>query len=98
MKKGSHVVCIDDSIEPHKLEEISKDFQQWVTKGEHYIIREIYDNDDIVIGILLEEIHNKKLFMGIINRVQEPAFAMWRFRELLPHEIEVNEIEMVLDL
>jgi hypothetical protein len=82
MKPGDKVICIDARIDPGKAEEIRNDFEIWVTKDAEYTIREILDNDGIVPGILLEEIHNFPKFFKIINRMQEPAFAIWRFRKL----------------
>jgi hypothetical protein len=82
MKPGDKVICIDASIEPDKVEEIRKDFEIWVTKDKEYTIREILDNNGIVPGVLLEEIHNIPKFFNLLNRFQEPAFATWRFRKL----------------
>lgn len=61
--------------------EILANFQSWVKKGDEYTIREILDNDNIVTGVLLEEIHNTPLYFNLIKRVQEPAFATWRFEK-----------------
>ncbi|MDB5023760.1 MAG: hypothetical protein JWP78_1515 [Mucilaginibacter sp.] len=82
MKPGDKVICIDASIEPDKAEEIKRDFEIWVTKDKEYTIREILDNNGIVPGLLLEEVHNFPKFFKLINRFQEPAFAVWRFRKL----------------
>lgn len=82
MKPGDKVICIDASIEPDKAEEIKRDFEIWITKDKEYTIREILDNNGIVPGLLLEEVHNFPKFFKLINRFQEPAFALWRFRKL----------------
>lgn len=82
MKPGDKVICIDASIEPEKAEEIKRDFEIWITKDKEYTIREILDNNGIVPGLLLDEIHNFPKFFKLINRFQEPAFALWRFRKL----------------
>ena len=82
MKPGDKVVCIDAGIDPGKSDEIRKDFDIWVTKDKEYTIREILDNNGIVPGVLLDEIHNFPKFFKLINRFQEPAFALWRFRKL----------------
>jgi len=100
MKPGDKVICIDASIEPEKSEEIRRDFEIWVTKDKEYTIREILDNNGIVPGILLDEIHNFPKFFKLINRMQEPAFAIWRFRKLnyataAASEEAVNEEELV---
>ena len=87
MDKKRRVICINDTIDPAALIEISNDFQQWVKMGKIYHIREHLDNDGIVDGYLLEEIRNRPVFLRLINRVQEPAFATWRFRELSDDEL-----------
>lgn len=97
MKPGDKVICIDASIDPEKSEEIRQDFEIWVTKDTEYIIREILDNNGIVPGVLLEEIHNFPKFFKLINRFQEPAFAIWRFRKL-NYAITEEESEDVAEL
>lgn len=82
MKPGDKVICIDARIDPDKSQEIRKDFEIWVTKDKEYTIREILDNNGIVPGVLLDEIHNFPKFFKLLNRMQEPAFALWRFRKL----------------
>ena len=82
MKPGDKVICINDKIDPEKSQEIRKDFEIWITRYKEYTIREILDNNGIVTGVLLEEVHNFPKFFKLINRFQEPAFAMWRFRKL----------------
>lgn len=82
MKPGDKVICINDKIDPDKAEEIRRDFEIWITRDKEYTIREILDNDGITTGILLEEVHNFPKFFRLINRYQEPAFAIWRFRKL----------------
>src|ERR1700712_5768900 len=82
MKPGDKVICINDKIDPEKSEEIRRDFDIWITKDKEYTIREILDNSGIVTGVLLDEVHNFPKFFKLINRFQEPAFAMWRFRKL----------------
>src|SRR5258708_22514392 len=101
MKPGDKVICIDASIEPEKAEEIKRDFEIWIGKDKEYTIREILDNNGIVPGLLLDEIHNFPKFFKLINRFQEPAFALWRFRKLnyaskeeaLEEEAELVEVE-----
>jgi hypothetical protein len=82
MKPGDKVICINATIDPEKAEEIRNDFEIWITKDKEYTIREILDNNGIVTGILLEEIHNFPKYFRLIGRYQEPAFAIWRFRKL----------------
>lgn len=98
MRPGDKVVCINDRIDPDKMEEIRRDFEMWITKDKEYTIREILDNNGIVTGLLLEEIHNFPKFFKLINRYQEPAFATWRFRKLnyaTETQEEVAEEELV---
>jgi len=98
MKPGDKVVCIDASIDADKAEEIKKDFEIWVTKDKEYTIREILDNNGIVPGLLLDEIHNFPKYFKLIDRFQEPAFALWRFRKLnyaVQSEAEEHEEELV---
>ena len=98
MKPGDKVICIDASIDPEKSGEIRRDFEIWVTKDKEYTIREILDNNGIVPGVLLDEIHNFPKFFKLINRMQEPAFAIWRFRKLnyaTASKEEVHEEELV---
>lgn len=94
---GERVVCIDDSMQPHTVEELKIDMPNWVKKGEKYIIRGFTSNNGIVDGVWLEEIKNDYKFFKLIDRFQEPAFALWRFRKLEPAEIqlEVQEYKMV---
>ena len=99
MQIGQRVICVDDYIQPHMREEIAKDFQQWITKGEVYTIREILENDGIAPGVLLEEIHNKPLFFAkTINRVQEPAFGLFRFDEYEVEELVNEKVEELVNI
>lgn len=101
MKPGDKVVCIDASIDADKAAEIKNDFEIWVTKDKEYTIREILDNNGIVPGLLLEEIHNFPKYFNLIKRYQEPAFALWRFRKLnyaekteaVEHEEELVQVK-----
>lgn len=98
MKPGDKVICIDAGIDPEKSDEIRRDFEIWVTKDKEYTIREILENNGIVPGVLLDEIHNFPKYFKLINRMQEPAFAIWRFRKLnyaTKSEEAVREEELV---
>lgn len=88
---GERIVCIDSSMQPHTIEELSKDMPNWVVNGEKYTVRGFTSNNGIVDGIWLEEIKNDYKFFKLIDKFQEPAFATWRFRKLEPNEIEVEE-------
>ena len=98
MKPGDRVICIDARIDPEKAEEIRRDFEIWITKDKEYTIREIWENDGIVPGVLLEEVHNFPKYFKLLNRFQEPAFALWRFRKLqyaTDQQEEEHEAELV---
>ncbi|WP_187359817.1 hypothetical protein [Mucilaginibacter ginsenosidivorans] len=98
MKPGDKVICIDASIDPEKAEEIRRDFEIWITKDKEYTIREILENNGIVPGVLLDEVHNFPKYFKLIDRMQEPAFAIWRFRKLnyaIGSAEEVKEAELV---
>lgn len=84
---SNRVICINDTVEPDKLAEIKGDFENWIVKDRIYTIREVLKNDGIVDGYLLEEVYNFPKFMRLLNRVQEPAFATWRFRVMKEDEV-----------
>ena len=76
---GDEVVCIDDK----KPTGWSSDaFPEWVIEGDKYTIRDILGNDGIVVGILLNELHNPSVYQKLLGREQEGAFASWRFSKL----------------
>jgi hypothetical protein len=95
---GERVVCVDDSMQPHTVEELKKNVPNWVKKDDEYTIRAILDNRGIVTGVLLEEIDNPVLYFDKIGGFQEPAFAEWRFRKLKPNESMVEVVSEVLEM
>jgi len=75
-------MCVDDGIKPEMMATICNYYHNWVKKGKTYTVREVLQNDDIVHGVLLEEIRNEPIYIELIDKKQEPAFGMFRFREL----------------
>lgn len=82
MEIRQKVVCIDDSVKAGQEEFVSKTYKQWVKKDQVYTVRTILDNNEIVTGILLEEIKNSPIYIHLIDDFQEPAFRTTRFKEL----------------
>lgn len=99
MKVGTKVICIDDSIRPEMVEWQRQYCPNWVKKDSKYTIREFDDNDGIVDGVLLEEVENRPVFLTKWNRVIEPRFATWRFREMEDDkqnaDVVKEEVELV---
>lgn len=96
---GDTVVCIDDSKQPHTVEELNNDVPNWIIKGDKYTIRGFTNNDGIVDGIWLEEVVNTSIFFKLLGRNQEPAFALWRFRKLEENEVLEEDIsESIIEL
>lgn len=94
---GDKVICIDDSIAPEHFASVMKSFQYWPIKGKEYTIRDIFYNDEIVCGIVLKEMSNIPIFIPLLKRVQEPAFATRRFAkmEVVHSTREVEEIKEI---
>ena len=87
---GDTVLCIDDSIREDKLMFVGHAYPNWIKQGVEYTVREILPNDDIVPGILLEEVRNPEIFITLLGKYQEPAFRIDRFKKL-----EYNTLETV---
>tara|TARA_Y100000389_G_C17457270_1_gene519023 strand:+ start:1706 stop:2005 length:300 start_codon:yes stop_codon:yes gene_type:complete len=84
---GDRVICVN--AKPPEGMNIGI-FPNWVKEGKIYTIRGFHDNDDIVVGVLLEEIINPIVPIALINRFQEPAFATWRFNKSDEISIEAS--------
>jgi hypothetical protein len=90
------LVCIDDSVRAGMERFVSEAYFNWVKKGVTYTVREVLENDGIVTGVLLNEVHNFPIYQPLLGRKQEPAFRLDRFAELeddLADEI-INELEV----
>jgi len=92
MRPGDTVICIDDAIKADKIEFVSAAYPNWIKKGQKYTVRAMLNNDDIVPGLLLEEVRNPLIFIHLINKVQEPAFGMFRFAKFA-HDRATNTVE-----
>lgn len=98
MKVGDRVICVDDSVKTGLLEFVGYAYPNWIKKDEIYTVREILPNDDIVPGILLEEINNPEIYIHLLGKEQEPAFRLSRFAPVNYQEKSIeNEIEEVLE-
>jgi|688.fasta_scaffold00162_10 hypothetical protein len=95
---GDKIVCIDSSMRPEAIEELKRTVPNWIVQDEKYTIRGFQDNDGIALGILLEEVTNPLIYIPLLGRVQEPAFAEWRFRKLAPNESMVEVVQEVLEM
>lgn len=84
------VICINSSMNLHTVAELTKDMPHWVKEGEKYTIRGFHDNDGIVTGVLLEELHNPPRWFQLINKYQEPAFRTDRFRKFEETTMEIS--------
>jgi hypothetical protein len=80
MRRGSKVICVDDTIRPEMIVSIAQYYQNWVKNDRVYTIREILQNEGIVEGVLLEEVKNDPIYIDLIDKKQEPAFGLFRFR------------------
>lgn len=91
------LICIDDSIKLDAIISISAMYKQWAKKGETYTVREVLDNDGIVEGVLLNEIHNDPVHIHLLGREQEPAFGLFRFSTVVTDKVynEINEEETI---
>lgn len=82
LKRGDTVVCTNDKIKPEALKDTLLMYPNWIREGETYTVRGFYYNDGIVTGVLLEEIKNPRIYIELIKREQEPAFALWRIKKI----------------
>jgi len=98
MKVGDKVICVDDSVKTGLLEFVGYAYPNWIKKDEIYTVREILPNDDIVPGILLEEVSNPEIYIHLLGKEQEPVFRLSRFAPINYQEKSIeNEIEEVLE-
>lgn len=95
--EGQRVICVDDTIKPEFIVEAAIHFPNWITKGKPYRVREVMENDGIAVGLLLEGVNNPPVFIPLLGRVQEGAFASWRFAPAVEQtdDVEVYNEETV---
>ena len=95
---GDEVLCVDASIKPENKLSINKNFPVWIKQDEKYIVRDVFRNDDIVVGIVLQNRRNPKIYIPLLKRMQEPAYAFWRFRKTRSaYQIAEEEEEEEID-
>jgi hypothetical protein len=91
---GDEVICKDSFIKPENKVSVNKNFPIWIKQGAKYIVRDVFRNDDIVVGIVLQDRKNPEIYIPLLKRMQEPAFAFWRFEKLRgAFEMSEEEIE-----
>lgn len=73
--------------------EIAQDFDYWVEKNKHYVVRDVFYNDNIATGVTLEEVINRVLYMRLIGKNQEASYGEFRFRKLKEDEVSAEKIE-----
>lgn len=95
---GDRVICIDSSMKPEAVQELKRTVPNWVVQDQEYIIRGFQENNGIALGILLEEVTNLPVYIPLLRRIQEPAFAEWRFRKLKPNESMVEVVSEILEM
>jgi len=78
---GDEVICKDASIKPENKISVNKNFPVWIKQDAKYIIRDVFRNDDIVVGVVLQNRKNPEIYIPLLKRMQEPAFAFWRFEK-----------------
>lgn len=90
MEVNNKVICVDDTIRPEMMLSVAKYYSNWVVRDKVYTIREVLHNEGIVEGVLLNEIKNDPIYIDIIDKKQEPAFGMFRFKLFQDSFMEEN--------
>jgi hypothetical protein len=78
---GDEVICINSFIKPENKAAVNKNFPIWIKEGDKYIVRDIMFNDNIAPGLLIQNRKNPPIWIPLLKRMQEPAFALWRFKK-----------------
>lgn len=97
LEPGKIVVCINDDF-GRVLNSLMKAAMgltlEFPTKGKKYTIRNIFDNEGIVVSVTLEEIWNPTFDIPLLNKRRELAFKADRFAPLEENEIEEGQEEV----
>lgn len=97
MRQGSKIICVDDSIRAELMPTVIKYYKNWVIRNKVYTVREVVTNNGIVDGVLLNEIRNEPIYIELIDKKQEPAFGMFRFR-LLQEDAMMESVEHYINM
>ena len=97
MRVNDRVICVDDSIRAELMPTIVKYYKNWVSRNQIYTVRQVVDNDGIIDGVLLDEIRNEPIYIELIDKKQEPAFGMFRFR-LLQEDAMMESVEHYIEM
>ena len=63
-----------------------------------FAIMAIFAVADIVTGILLSGVNNPQIYIPLLKRMQEPAFAYWRFvKKRTAYQIQEEEAENLME-
>jgi hypothetical protein len=97
---GQRVICVNDDF-GLVINALMKAAQgltlRFPEKDKKYTIREIFDNEGIVVSVTLEEIQNPSFQIPVINTRRELAFKADRFAPVNPALEESEELEVSLD-
>jgi len=97
LEPGKIVVCINDDF-GRVMNSLMKAAMgltlEFPTKGKKYTIRNIYDNEGIVVSVTLEEIFNPTFSIPLINKIRELAFKADRFAPFEEEESEFSDEEL----
>lgn len=94
---GQKVICVNDDfgLVINALMKAAAGLTlQFPQKDKKYHIREIFDNEGIVVSVTLEEIWNPTFQIPVINKRRELAFRADRFAPINPSLEDVEEEEL----
>jgi hypothetical protein len=95
MKIGQKIVCVND-VFTHLNTLIH--FQNLPKYGVTYTVRELtYVQTNNTYRVLLEEIHNKKIYIEVLMGKVEPGFDSKRFVPLDEWELMESEVNKLIE-